>query len=40
MSERKVGDWMAMVDVNIKGVLNAMAAACRNLSPRSMGTLS
>lgn len=26
MSERKVGDWMAMVDVNIKGVLNAMAA--------------
>ena len=26
MSERKVGDRMAMVDVNIKGVLNAMAA--------------
>lgn len=26
MSEHKVNDWMAMVDVNIKGVLNAMAA--------------
>lgn len=27
MSELKVDDWMNMVDVNIKGVLNAMAAA-------------
>lgn len=26
MSEGKLGDWMAMVDINIKGVLNAMAA--------------
>lgn len=26
MSERKVNDWMAMIDINIKGVLNAMAA--------------
>ena len=26
MSEHKVNDWMAMVDVNIKDVLNAMAA--------------
>lgn len=26
MSEGKVADWMAMVDINIKGVLNAMAA--------------
>lgn len=26
MSEMKVADWMAMVDINIKGVLNAMAA--------------
>ena len=26
MSEHKVNDWMAMVHVNIKGVLNAMAA--------------
>lgn len=26
MSELKVSDWMAMVDINIKGVLNAMAA--------------
>ena len=26
MSKRKVNDWMAMIDINIKGVLNAMAA--------------
>ena len=26
LSEMKVADWMAMVDINIKGVLNAMAA--------------
>ena len=26
MSEMKVANWMAMVDINIKGVLNAMAA--------------
>ena len=26
MSELKVDDWMKMVDINIKGVLNAMAA--------------
>ena len=26
MSEMKVQDWMAMVDINIKGVLNAIAA--------------
>ena len=26
MSELKVSDWMSMVDINIKGVLNAMAA--------------
>ena len=27
MSELKVKDWMDMVDINVKGVLNAMAAA-------------
>lgn len=27
MSELKLDDWMSMVDVNVKGVLNAMAAA-------------
>lgn len=26
MSELKIADWMSMVDINIKGVLNAMAA--------------
>lgn len=26
MSELKVNDWMGMVDINIKGVLNSMAA--------------
>ena len=26
MSERKVNDWMAMIDINIKVVLNSMAA--------------
>lgn len=37
MSERKVADWMRMVDINIKGVLNAMAAVLPEFTARKSG---
>lgn len=41
MSELKVQDWMGMVEINIKGVLNAMAARpARNSLPRRAATSS
>ena len=37
MSELKVSDWMAMVDINIKGVLNAMAAVLPEFTAQKRG---
>lgn len=37
MSEQKVSDWMAMVDINIKGVLNAMAAVLPEFTAQKRG---
>ena len=37
MSERKVADWMRMVDITIKGVLNAMAAVLPEFTARKSG---
>lgn len=38
MSQMKVSDWMDMVDINIKGVLNAMAAVLPTLPPGKAAT--
>lgn len=37
MSELKVRDWMGMVDINIKGVLNAMAAVLPEFTAQKSG---
>ena len=37
MSELKVSDWMAMVDINVKGVLNAMAAVLPEFTAQKRG---
>ena len=37
MSQMKVSDWMDMVDINIKGVLNAMAAVLPDFTARKSG---
>lgn len=37
MSELKVDDWMRMIDVNIKGVLNAMAAVLPEMTAQQHG---
>ena len=37
MSQLMVRDWMAMVDINIKGVLNAMAAALPEFTSQKRG---
>ena len=37
MSELKVSDWMAMIDVNVKGVLNAMAAVLPEFTAQKQG---
>ena len=37
MTELKVSDWMAMVDINIKGVLNAMAAVLPAFTAQKRG---
>ena len=37
MSEMKVANWMAMVDINIKGVLNAMAAVLPEFTAQKRG---
>lgn len=37
MSELKVRDWMSMVDINIKGVLNAMAAVLPEFTAQKSG---
>ena len=37
MSELKVSDWMSMVDINIKGVLNAMAAVLPVFTAQKQG---
>ena len=37
LSELKVSDWMAMVDINIKGVLNAMAAVLPEFTAQKRG---
>ena len=37
LSELKVADWMAMVDINIKGVLNAMAAVLPEFMAQKRG---
>ncbi|HIQ81655.1 MAG TPA: SDR family oxidoreductase [Candidatus Pullichristensenella stercorigallinarum] len=39
MSEMKVQDWMAMVDINIKGVLNAIAAILPEFIARRGGQI-
>lgn len=39
MSELKVRDWMAMVDINIKGVLNAIAAILPEFIARRGGQI-
>lgn len=39
MSEGKVNDWMAMVEVNIKGVLNAIAAVLPEFIARRSGQI-
>ena len=38
MSELKISDWMAMVDINIKGVLNAMAAVLPEFTAQKRAT--
>lgn len=40
MSELKVSDWMAMVDINIKGVLNAMAAVLPEFTAQKRGHIA
>lgn len=37
MSELKVDDWMQMIDVNVKGVLNAMAAVLPEMTAQKHG---
>ena len=39
MSEMKVADWMGMVEINIKGVLNAMAAVLPEFIAQKSGHL-
>ncbi|GAA6491502.1 MAG TPA: SDR family NAD(P)-dependent oxidoreductase [Candidatus Bariatricus faecipullorum] len=37
MSELKVQDWMSMVDINVKGVLHAMAAVLPEFTAQKKG---
>lgn len=37
MSELKISDWMSMIDINIKGVLNAMAAVLPEFTREKQG---